>query len=402
MPSPPWSVLGDGYPDGCPGGCATPGCAPCNPGCCGTCCDGGCGCPSGCCFDNRFYASAEYLLWWIRGSPLPPLVTAGSAADVIPGALGLPGTQVLFGGNSVGGGPLSGGRFFVGYWLNDGHTLGAEIGGFFLGDSVTSFSANSLGAGALPSNIILTRPFINALTGTETTELVAAPNVLAGAISVQDRIRLWGYQANLRSNLCCGRNWFVDGLAGFRALGLDDTLNITETLQVIGGTGGSFVLNDRFAVQNRFYGAQLGTYAEYRRGPWSLGLTSKLAMGPTQQIVTISGSTLTTDATGTHLAAGGLLAQTSNIGTFTRDHFTVVPEVGINLGYQVTPRLRAFVGYNFLYWSSVVRPGQQIDRTVNPNLLPPAIPGGPARPAFAFNGTDFWAQGITFGLLFRY
>ena len=50
--------------------------------------------------------------------------------------------------------------------------------------------------------------------------------------------------------------------------------------------------------------------------------------------------------------------------------------------------------------------GDQIDLTVNPTqLATPTGPGtlvGPARPAFQFDGTDFWAQGINFGMELRY
>ena len=101
--------------------------------------------------------------------------------------------------------------------------------------------------------------------------------------------------------------------------------------------------------------------------------------------------------------AGGLFAQPTNIGHYTRDVFAVVPEGNVQLGYQLTDRLRATVGYTFFYMSDVVRPGDQIDRTINPALLalPPAA-GGPARPAFQVRQSDFWAQGIDFGLEFLY
>ena len=58
----------------------------------------------------------------------------------------------------------------------------------------------------------------------------------------------------------------------------------------------------------------------------------------------------------------------SNIGHFSQSQFAVVPEIGVKLGYQLTPNLRLQAGYNFLFWSNVVRPGQQIDTSVNPNL----------------------------------
>jgi hypothetical protein len=45
-----------------------------------------------------------------------------------------------------------------------------------------------------------------------------------------------------------------------------------------------------------------------------------------------------------------------------------------------------FAAYDFLYLSEVVRPGDQIDH----NLVPSPLP--------IFNRTDFWAQGVSFGL----
>ena len=96
----------------------------------------------------------------------------------------------------------------------------------------------------------------------------------------------------------------------------------------------------------------------------------------------------------------------SNSGRFTRDAFAVVPEAQVQLGYQLTGQLRAFVGYNFLYVSEVVRPGDQIDRVVDirqvPLLTPTPALVASSRPAVPFHMTDYWAQGVTFGMAFRY
>jgi hypothetical protein len=233
----------------------------------------------------------------------------------------------------------------------------------------------------------------------ETAQGVAG-GALAGTFNSSLRSSLWGAEGNLRSNLCCGCNWFVDGIIGFRALGLNEDLIVSENLIVVRGAnaGNTFQVTDLFSTRNNFYGGQLGLVSEWRRGRWSLDLKTKVALGSTHQVAEINGSTV---INGTPFT-GGLLALPSNIGRFSRDFFTWAPEVGLNLGYQFTPHLRGYVGYNFLYWSDVLRPGNQIDRVVNVNQLPPAIPGGPARPAFTFNGSDFWAQGVNFGLEFRY
>ena len=380
---PVWSILHGGY--------------------CGDDCTGSADCCDGCTFGNRYYVSTDYLLWWIKGSKTPPLVTQGSAGDPIPGALGLPGTTVLFGGGSVEDNPYSGARLSGGYWFDDQHMLGLDFGGFFLGQRGDNFLATSTGTP------ILTRPIIDAATGTETTELVAGPGVLAGTVSVHTDSKLWGYEANLRSNLCAGQVWgvdyFVDGIAGFRSIGLDESLDVHEALVVLGGTsaGQQFVIDDHFSTQNRFYGGQLGFLSEFRWDRWVLGVNTKVGLGSMQEMVKISGSTAITPLGGaTQTFNGGLLALPSNIGRFTRDEFSVVPEIGLNFGYQCTDHIKFFVGYNVLYWSSVVRAGEQIDRVVNTNQLPPAIAGGPPRPAFTFNASDFWAQGVNFGVEFKY
>ena len=50
---------------------------------------------------SPIWVQAEYLLWWLRGNSLPPLVTTGPLGPGA-GALEAPGTQVLFGGERVG------------------------------------------------------------------------------------------------------------------------------------------------------------------------------------------------------------------------------------------------------------------------------------------------------------
>src|SRR5262249_52427039 len=77
-------------------------------------------------------------------------------------------------------------------------------------------------------------------------------------------------------------------------------------------------------------------------------------------------------------------------------------------GIRMTPWASFIVGYSFLYVSSVARPGDQIDPVINPNTSPAiggnfsGIPSSPPHPALNIRDTDFWAQGLTFALEFRY
>jgi len=86
----------------------------------------------------------------------------------------------------------------------------------------------------------------------------------------------------------------------------------------------------------------------------------------------------------------------------------VVPEVGLNIGYEVIRGMHLVLGYTLLYTNNVARPGKHIDRGLNPTQNPsftgitPTPLVGPARPALTFRGADFWAQGFNMGLVFRF
>jgi hypothetical protein len=365
------------------------------------CCDNGCGCcPPG----NRWYVSADYLLWWIRGQPLPPLVTT-STNPFLPnaGALGAPGTIVEYGGNTVNGGPYSGARLTTGWWCDPEHDLGFEVSGFFLGSRTAQFQDFS------NAQTFLARPFFNVDTGLPDRQITSAPGVVAGGVVIDARTVLWGAEANIRSNLICGECGYIDVLTGFRTLGLNESLNLNETVGIVAGpfNGVSFNLLDQFRTSNQFYGGQVGAAGEWRIGRWSLDLTGKLGLGMTQQRVDITGgSSINNLGTVSVFPGNGILAAPTNDGHFTRDVFTVVPEIGFTLGYQVTEHFRLGLGYNFLYWSSVLRPGNQIDTALDPNQFatsnPTGTPTGAQHPAFVYYGSSFWAQGINVTAEFRW
>ncbi len=225
---------------------------------------------------------------------------------------------------------------------------------------------------------------------------MAAPGIVAGTVTARTSSTFNGAEANLRSNILGGPCWNVDLIAGYRYLGLEEDLTVGESLQAL-QVPVAFVLNDSFKVHNNFNGGQIGFESEWRRNRWSLDLKTKIAIGDVNERVDIFGSTVTNGLTSAH----GLLAQPSNIGSYERNRFAWSPDIGANIGYQVTDHLRAFVGYDFLYLSDVVRAGDQVDLRVNPNQLR-GVAAGPALPAFNFHGSDYWAQGVSFGLEFKY
>lgn len=370
--------------------------ADCTPGWCG---------PSDPCYSplhGRLWVRGEYLLWWTQGSHLPALVTTsptGTTPDVA-GVLGQLGTTILFGDETVNTDADSGGRIRLGFWFEPCHCAGIEASYLGIGRETTSFYASS------PDTPITARPYFDTLMGALSAMLVAHPDFLRGSISVDTTTELQAVEVLLRRNLFrrpCDR---IDFLVGWRFARLDESLRVGQfsewtAPQGLTPAGTTKSLFDLFDVENQFNGAELGIVYQERVGRWSLELLMKLSLGNTHSRVVIDGMTTTTDPdAGTATFTGGLLAQQTNIGRYEQNQFAVIPELGVTLGYDLTCRLRATFGYTFLYWSRVARPANQIDTSVS--QLPPEDPTGARRPAFAFTTSDFWAQGMNFGLEYRF
>ena len=74
------------------------------------------------------------------------------------------------------------------------------------------------------------------------------------------------------------------------------------------------------------------------RGRWDLDARGSIAFGNTHQELDIDGSQVRTRPGQLPTTyQGGLLAVGPNLGHFTRDLFSVVPEATINIGYWLTP-----------------------------------------------------------------
>jgi hypothetical protein len=356
----------------------------------------------------RFYLDGQYLLWWIRRDHAPPLVTTGDSqggTNRFAGFLGQPDTVILNDGNHITEEPRHGARFYGGYYLDCDYNKAIELGGFFLPTATSRFILSSAQTGG-----VLTRPFFNLNQNIEFVEATAFPGSSRGSISIVSPSDLCGVEANMLCKLCCGCDARLDFLGGFRFLNLRESLTITEDIQFNAGLRDPFngtrnMNTDYFATRNQFYGGQIGVSGGWKCGNFTVDGRVTLAMGDTHQEVTIQGSQQFPPGTpGVSPLQGGLFALNSNSGTFSRDRFSVVPEVRVSLGYNLTDCVRASIGYNFLYWSSVVRPGEQIDRGLDitriPNFgVPPGtMPLSPPRPAVLFKDSDFWAQGLVFGL----
>lgn len=377
---------------------------------------------------SSFWGNVEYLLWWVKNGPLPPaLVLTGDPNTPNPGALNAGGLPVP-GVSSVNYGPLSGVRATVGGWLNSDGTLGVEASGFLLPQWSKTYRFASDGNG----NPVLGFRYLDTPVNpvTPLAEDVFQASIppgnpfgvgpFAGKLAVVSQIRLWGSEINAVAGLVNNGNLRLQALGGFRYADLTESVSLQLQSTALDGASVTFQGNafpspatiattDIFRTRNQFYGGQIGFRGEYDLGNFCVGVTGKVALGSNHEVVEVAGTSTLFPGVGPNASVPvGQFAGPSNIGRRTSDQFAVIPEVEVKLGYKVTNNLRGWIGYDFLYWSRVVRPGNQVDLVVNDSVnpvngafgVPPLDRSLFPRPLF--DKSDFWAQGVTFGLELRY
>ncbi len=339
-----------------------------------------------------FFGSAEYLLWWIKSGRVPPLVTVGGD-----GVIGSPGTRVLLDNLDFVDDQRHGGRFTVGYQFESNLPFAIEASYFFLADGRTNAAFSS------PGDPVLGQPFIDAMTGLPGATLVAKPEIASGSIAVGARTALWGAETNLTACLICSDRFRLTALGGFRFLRLEDDIENGQQFTFAGNMVG---VRDEFRTINNFYGGQVGLETGVRYGMLTIEARGKIALGQMQQIASVNGVTNVLNPDGrTTILQGGLFALGTNSGRHRRHELAVIPEVGLNVGLQLTNHLKLYAGYTFLWVSTVARAGGQIDPVINTTQVHIKSPGplqGVARPVFKFGETDLWVQGLNFGLQLTY
>jgi len=348
----------------------------------------------------NFWVGVDGLVWWTKGQPLSvPLITTGPGSEgANAGALGAPGTTSL--NSPLNYGAEGGIRFFAGGWFNAAHTFGVDGSIFFLGQASNSFGAfDHSGTG----NIVINEPVVGAPFVTQ----VSAPGVETGGVNVNVTSRFGGGDINGLFNVYRNNGLTVNLLGGFRYLELDETLTIAANSNLFTTTtftdnfgnvlltappGSSIQVIDQFGTKNRFYGGQIGTQVQYAVDRWFVSATGKLGIGSTNESVDINGTTFVQPVNGSPAALAGGNYATIQAGHYSQNKFALAPELALNVGYNFTPFIRGMVCYNFIYLSSVLRPGNQIDNNYD-GIVHPTVP---------MASSSFWAQGITFSLQFNY
>ena len=385
----------------------------------------------------RFYGGSEYLFWVTRGQRFPALVTTSPDGTPITeaGRLDFPGTTtVVFGDRRLASNEHSGYRSYIGMNLDCAGCNRIEADYFDLDQEDFYWDRSAPG-----DYTILARPFYNTFLGTEDAELIGYPGEVDGQITVAGSTNFEGLGVWLRHSLlrCCPtpqcdpcgagacgggvspyyatgaginrKRWRLnrlDLLAGYRRYELEDDTVIREFLRITNPAGPvpvdtEFDIFDNFRTENRFDGADLGIDWEWTRGRLGLSVMGKAAIGNLRQRACVDGFTsVLTPGQAPVNYDYGLMTLSSNSGSVERNRFTVIPEIGLDVYYQLNCNTRFRVGYSMIYFPTVIRPGGLMDTNLDPQLFPPPTITAGRFPQARFQEEDFWVQGLRLGAEF--
>lgn len=369
--------------------------------------DGGYGAELGSCDNSRCssglgWFSSESLLWFNKRNYAPPLVNTNDFG-VFPNS-GAAGTQTAFGGgNGIDFDLIPGFRISGGLYLDDCQKFAIGGRGYGIIPQKSTYDRGSDGSGS-PDNPSIGLPFYNLSLNQEDSYLVAYQDNLgpdtSGVVRARSDLDMYGADGSLYMLLSRSGSHRMDLLGGYsfnilkNSVGVDTQVNSFR----FPSAGNSTTTNDLFATKNVFNGGHLGIQSTASHSRLSFSTLLKVAFGNMRQTSSVSGfSTVTDSLNNTTGLSAGILTQPSNIGTYSRDRFGFIPELGIKLGLNARENVQFTLGYSMMMWSGVVLAGDQIDNAVDPTQLVFPNASG-TRPNSMFKETTFWMQGVDLGV----
>lgn len=354
---------------------------------------------------RRSHFKIEAATFWPEGQNLPALVTTNRnrpfSTTVDPGASNDLTRTVLFGGENVLQDGVQGLRGEFGTLFGPNLDNGILFRFFDVGNNALSYNSVpgteplvtrpfTLEPGSVPSTVVVNAPL----------DLPNFPNSIQGSLDATISSELYGGDILFRHIVARDGMGRLEFLAGYQTARLAEDLRIASR-SINGPT--KIELEDHFQTTSRFNGMALGLSGAIQDRRWNLSGMAKLGLGNMETFVGIDGSQRTTvtgppdtvSATNT-----GLLARASNMGSYTSDTFVLSPEVNVSLGYRITRRLDATLGYTYFGLPKVARVADQLDPTLASNPSVPLV--GPARPSFELLESNFSLHSLSYGLQFRF
>lgn len=347
---------------------------------------------------QRFWVTPEFLMMWSKDGPVHDLYVLRSST--LGGLnLGNPAAQRLFTNDERDYGLQMGGRLTFGMWADDARKWGFELSGFALEEKEVTKSFGSASDAFTGISLYSTAPGFPAH---EDGSVFSFPGD-SGRGQITSSSQLWGAEGSGLWNFKRNDNMSLDFSFGVKYLDLREDFQWTDRVHTPPGFlfDAAISSKDQWRAHNGFYGAKLGI--KFAMTCWDrllVDIQPAVLLGANRESLEIRGSTLVESMGTPTVSAGGTFTGPSNLGDYDKTRFAVAPEIKLGLGCRITRNISFNANYNFLYVSSMVRPGEQFNRKVNTANLAPADPlVPPFDPQPRFKSSDYWAHGV--GVNFR-
>lgn len=337
---------------------------------------------------QRVSARIEAATFWQTNQGIPELIRTG--------AIGSAGSTDLFGGTNGMDETVQGWRGEIGWTFGQSQCNTIQLRFFDPSSQSLTFDSNTANATSI------VRPYLDPVTNTQESISVLESGVSTGSSLSTASSDVFGGDLLLKRVMRRSHAGHTELMVGYQTARLTDSIDVHTRTAAIPSLN-ILELRDQFHTENQFNGASLGISRTTYGPSWSLSGLFKLGMGNLERNVTISGfQSITVPSTPpvTSTSTNGLLARSTNNGSYNSDTFIVSPEVNVTLGYRLTRNLEATVGYNYLGIPKVVRAADQIDPSLASNLSNPLT--GPARPSFTLTEDNFSLHSLNYGLQYRY
>lgn len=339
-----------------------------------------------------FWIQTDYLYWQVQNNQkVIPLVIDQPVSN---GPF-----EVVLGGKKLKNNWHSGADFHLGYWFDPCKDYAVEARYFFL-DKQSEQSSIKTDSNGLPR---LRVPYFNVVTNTSTSVALSRPGLNIAEATLKTSNKMQGAEINILKSLS---EKSFNCFTGFRYFQFDDSLTFSTSSPLI-GTPSIYRNQDLFRTHNYFFGAQIGAFWQKCFSSFFIKIKGQLALGGMYQKLSIDGKFQTDEFLGPPSLLtfpGGYFAEPTNIGTYQKTKFSIIPELNIDLGYQITEHLSFHIGYTVLYVTQVLRASKQMSEKINPSqsanipFTPTPFLVGKAAPKAKLKSSNLWTQGLNLGI----
>jgi hypothetical protein len=185
------------------------------------------------------------------------------------------------------------------------------------------------------------------------------------------RQTFWAFDLLGRMQLCESDGLRVDGVAGYRRVYYEDNMSVRADVVTLARPllpGTQLTSIEQIRTENTYDGALVGVDLGADCGCWTF------AIRPTATIACFNADVIRSAATVVALPsrerigfAGGTYLRAADLGTFSTNRWTVIPELGMRATCAVNQCVGLTFGTSFIYLPHAARAAPQLDIGLDPD-----------------------------------